>query len=346
MTTRPVNGGWGVAATAAVAAVVVAATATWAAGRVAAEPPRVAAPPAMVPFADIPADPVPPQVGAFDDSAYVVAPTSAPACSADQLVVSRAGSGPNADGGSNLSIYFFDVRNVGSDCALGGLPDATIIDEQGNAAGVALRPMRAQGPPESFMLTSGSTASTVLTWGRDCSRVAGRPFALNLGPGKSRGMKRTAQMRGPGCRTDATEPFATLRTWELSADKRRNTPRRSPFDTSGLQVEVRTPPVVRRGEPFSYEVLLTNPTDRVVRLTPCPAYTVNMGAETVGLYKQRKVNCDQAPAEIAPGDMILLAMEDVVPDHPSLVGERTLRWDLSQYPSETTPQDDATTSVT
>jgi hypothetical protein len=92
-----------------------------------------------------------------------------------------------------------------------------------------------------------------------------------------------------------------------------------------LTLQLRSPATVRAGTTLHYVVVLSNPTDHTIALSPCPVYLEF--SPSVGVKLPYRLNCDQVQS-IAAHAHVRYQMEMAIPRHAS-PGMTQLFWDLT-----------------
>jgi len=88
----------------------------------------------------------------------------------------------------------------------------------------------------------------------------------------------------------------------------------------------RSPQSVKAGSIFQYTVELSNPTDDVVTLSPCPGYTEGVYTPSAHVSHSFRLNCD-AVHSIRPHGRVRYAMELAIPRRAS--GFAKIGWSLN-----------------
>lgn len=79
---------------------------------------------------------------------------------------------------------------------------------------------------------------------------------------------------------------------------------------------------VRPGEPFRFDIRLSNPTDRDISLDPCPAYLITLDDTSAGDAFAARLPCDAAPTIPAKGHVDFEMELDPLPDGYCTIGWR------------------------
>jgi hypothetical protein len=103
---------------------------------------------------------------------------------------------------------------------------------------------------------------------------------------------------------------------------------------SSLIISMELPASVRIGQTLEYVVVLTNPTDTAIALTPCPNYIQSLALQKAGGPHQ--LNC--SVSEIPPRRAVRYAMRMLIPDYVITTGPIDLDWELETDRADATPK--------
>jgi hypothetical protein len=236
-------------------------------------------------------------------------PTTAPPCRPSQLRVTRGRSGVAS---SNLFERLV-VRNAGRrPCLLRGYPAITADTPSGRRV---LHPRHFNvGLVPSNLRPGGRT---YLDFGTsDCGCKCLRPHPVRF---------RNLVFTLPAGGRLSTSASILVDCWlglspfglpERLADRKAR-----PGTPGTLKARIDLPPTVRRGATIMYTVTLSNPTDVVVSLRPCPSYGD-------GLARSFALNCDTVRA-IPPHGHVRYAMRLRIPEKYMQAGVAKVVWRLN-----------------
>ena len=225
------------------------------------------------------------------------APASAPVCSADQLEV----GGPDGDdrfppvpGGTARLVTISAAPGEG--CVLDSRPEvAIVVDGQSMVLpnDVPMAPHylegRAQlvGAAHLGSLCGEEVSLEVLFSDGSSARFVSAP----LEPCPERG--------------SADMSFGGWMQWS-------NEPPDTPTDS--LELAVADVPASIVGRRLEFVLVLSNPTNAAIRLTPCPVYRASWGESALVASITTRLNCHQAPSEVPAAGSVRFAVVIDIPD--------------------------------
>lgn len=217
---------------------------------------------------------------------------------------------------------YVDVRNVSAaDCTLQGEVPATMLSggtevpmQYGHTINAAARE-RVTGVP------AGGHASLRMDWsGPFCEQLDG-PLAFAIEVPHQGGVLRapiTATDR-PACNRGEVKPNVTggLFTSGFTEPATTSTP---PVSAIGALTATTQPPAsITPGQPFTFHVVLANPTKTPIQLDPCPGYVIELfsmgdaGYEGVNTHQLYRLNCRPTATVPATGK-VTYEMQATVPN--------------------------------
>ncbi|TML51946.1 MAG: DUF4232 domain-containing protein [Actinobacteria bacterium] len=220
--------------------------------------------------------------------------TSAPACDAAQLRVTR-GRGGVATG--HLFERFVFTNTGSTPCLLRGYP--TVSADAPDGRRVVLHPRLGSTFAGSLSPSDLAAGGHVfLDFGTsDCGCTCLRPH-----PTRYRylafGLPHGGAVRG-GRLTLIKDCYLEMTGFGLP--ERLAEPRAKPGTAGTLRALLRLPRTVRAGTVLRYTVELVNPTSRTVTLSPCPSYTEATFTPTAHTARRFRLNCESVHAIPAHG---------------------------------------------
>jgi hypothetical protein len=287
-------------------------------------PPIVPAPtPSAVPWLD--QGPVDYPVATLD------ARTPTTTCGAVDLVLSPLV--PNGAGG--VLEYDVEVRNAGqARCTLSGIPPLRYTDAAGATRTAQVRQLPQNFPDPNVApatIDPGETAALEIDTVGSC--LTGQP-AIRLGDARL-ALPGGGELK-LGVTLDAT-CGVSMSGWSRPAQH--GTLANPALETLTVALEV--PATVRIGQTLRYVVVLSNPSDTPVTMSPCPNYLQTIAGVKTGGYFQ--LNC-AVPAIPAHG-AVRYEMRTPIPDYTPDLGRVTLTWNLETDLGGAGPHAEATVTL-
>jgi len=244
-------------------------------------------------------------------------------------------------------MWYVDVQNVApTDCTLQGEVPATML------AGGTEVPMQyghtinAEARKRVTGVPAGGHASLRMDWsGPFCAQIAGPlEFAIEL---PNHGGRLRAPIKAtdrPMCNPGEVKPNVTggLFTSGFSEPVKAFSPPGSPI--SRLTATAQPPATLTPGRPFTFHVVLANPTTSAIELSPCPGYVLELFSmgdashEAVNTNQLYRLNC--RPTETVPATGTLTyEMQATVPSTMTPGRHLAVTWRL--FPADRVQADKA-----
>jgi hypothetical protein len=252
-------------------------------------------------------------------------PTAAPACRVDQVRATGATSGV-ATGNVDERLTFTNISRTS--CLLSGFPTVSALAPSGQR----LRLRHVTPSPQGTFF--GLLVPALISPGHhvyldlateDVTCTLGRPFVY-----------RDLTFRLPNGTRLITHTRLTRLCggWQISRfglpERTTATAPPSPGSLDTLRVTIAVPSLAQAGGTLRYLVTITNPTDTLVRLEPCPSYTewFYLPAKPIDRHRSPAflLNCD-AVDRIRPGEHVRYEMRLRIPAMPS--GVAKFGWHLN-----------------
>ncbi len=267
---------------------------------------------ALVPFVRTPA---PPPVPAATSAA------ASRACAAANLEVATGAQGAR----KGFATQEVQVTNRGAEaCYLTGTPDF-FLGPKGAAQAIARHPGALAALQERTDLAPGDTALVLV----------GTPGSCDAAIGPDRKVNTHLQVGFPGGGVKALEnayvdtlcgPATVVDMHVLHGEHSTGTP--LALLQSTVHLEGRAMP----GSELHYTVTLTNPTAKVIALTPCPSFTQSLFGDRELSSATLRLNCAATGNEIAAGKSIAFEMQLAIPAHVTADAAK-LSWKLEGGPT-------------
>jgi len=273
-----------------------------------------------------------------------------PACQSDQF-----GTSASLDsGGAGLGSYTIWNESA-APCSVGQGVSVSIIDASGHALSVSTTiasfppmcggtggqcpPLGPTAPPWVFMPPSAANAQdggveANLTWTNWCGPQPAQPLTLLIKLGADMVVRTTGMSaKVPAC-TNASKPSALVVAPVNISGAWPTDPPAIPPDSLSARLELAGSAVP--GQPFHYVVVLTNPTDSAITLTPCPTYQERLNTRSDPVVEEHVLNCAGVGA-IASGQSVRFAMVIEVPASLPASTDSALVWVLDPNYSQGFP---------
>jgi hypothetical protein len=248
-----------------------------------------------------------------------------PSCEPTSLRASYGSTGVAA----GTAVVYLDLTNAGSHgCVLAGAPTAVLLVRPDgravpvngppiDAASMQLRAPAALSPGQHAEFVVGASDMCPASVKPTAGRFAAIRFRVGSGPW----MKLAAPEDGP------IDLFCAR--WFTGFGVQPPAP--NPVNANPLHVLDVTstmPATVTAGQPVHYQIVLRNPTDHSVALTPCPTYTqfLALASPHRPLVEHRyRLNCAGAAGRITAHSKVVFAMQ--IPA-PTTAGEAKFDWSI------------------
>lgn len=245
----------------------------------------------------------------------VVAPPGTATCAPIDLQASASWEGATGSMAGEV-----DIQNVGSsDCVVNGPPRMIELRTDNARLDVAYHPASQASQP--VLLRPKDHAIATLTWMNWCGAnqpVTSVSLTLPDGQGPIEAEPGGASGPiGPGIsglpRCDAPGTVSSLGASAFQPGEPANPiPEPQP-----AVVTLSLPPTAAPGETLKFTVRLTNGSSQSVSLSPCPTYTEDLIVDNQALKllgeQRHLLNCSAIGNELAPGEVLALEMEYVIP---------------------------------
>jgi uncharacterized protein DUF4232 len=260
-------------------------------------------------------------------------------CSARDLV--GAYSGDNGAGGTNLRVVAI-ANTSDTPCGIRGKPSVTILVANRLAEAtyaqpadgpVAILPADVERPTPGEPPRPGQLWLTV-GFSRSCSSVAswmstlvvtmpgdGSTLRIDL-PSRNLGQPASTPLPSASCQDGPY--FPQIGTWDLGVVE----PPVPPAPGLALRAVANAPGIAVAGEPFRFEVTITNESDSALTLEPCPNYSISIGGGEDRRRNERHALDCASIGRLAPHGASTFAMEIGVPEDWPVTLDGSLIWVL------------------
>jgi hypothetical protein len=249
--------------------------------------------------------------------------TATVACTAGNLELSPV----FGNGAGGTQVYVVEVRNTAATpCTLSGVPVLRYSDGTKTRTGqtTQLTPHERLDPNAlPATINPGETARLEIDTFGSC--LDGRPETLYA---DARLVLADGSLLPLGLTLDAT---CGVQESQWSRPAPDGTLANPAWDV--LTIALDLPPTVQIGQTLEYVVVVSNPSDAPVALTPCPNYQQSITFVKTGGFHQ--LNCS-VPV-IPPRAGVRFAMRVPIPDYTSATGPEKLTWQLQTDTPETAP---------